>query len=442
MNFSGHVQDADMEEALLALRQADAISLNECAHISDKCAQNFFDQCGSLYSLIIRGCTWLTDDTLRVVADCHPDLEVFRISDAPMITDAGLTYVASHCHGLDIVELEKCILVGDSFIRMLGSLQVPYLNISECPQVSEEALLAFIAETGDKLLTFAVSFNERITDRTLQALAQYCPHLLNLDVGDCINVTDAGLSALILACEELIVLYVEGCVLSSATLHMLSTTICTNIEKICVTDCLDMRDRHIEQLTSRATLIQELGISGSKHLTNQSLISIGNHLSCLEELRVQDCNNFDYTGFTAVAQGCLQLRILDVAFCEHFDDNSLREIAVHCLHLSELHISYTSGISDIGVGYLAEHSAHLMSIDITSTRVTEKAVTRLVQSCLKLTNIEWRTRESVSDALQQLAQCKVTLELGTEESLLSFGDTDEDDEDDQEEEIPWEEWFW
>lgn len=154
MNFPANVQDADIEEALLALSQTGAITLNECANISDKCAQNFFDQCASLYSLIIRGCTWLTDDTLRVVADCHPDLEELRINDAPLVTDAGLTCIASHCPLLGIVDLEKCIQVGDPFIRKLGS-GLHFLRILDCPQVNEEELLAFIAARGDKLFTFA-----------------------------------------------------------------------------------------------------------------------------------------------------------------------------------------------------------------------------------------------------------------------------------------------
>lgn len=415
MVFPTHVQDADLEAAYSALSQVSSVSFIKCLGLSSKCLENLFNTCGSLMIVAFEECTWLTDDTLYAAAVGSPNLQKLRIGDAPLVTDEGAARVASVCPFLGCIDFRNCAMIGDAFVRELCSCDIYYLSLAECPQVTEEALLALIAETGKNLVTFVVPSNERITDRTIQALAQYCPQLQELEICSCPNITDAGLSALVPICHSLTFLSADGCSFSSVSFNALSKSIGSQLLNLSISECNGLCDAHIEQITARSSCLEELNISQSSLLTNQTLVCIGKCLAKLQCLKVSMCDLFDYVGFAAVAGGCPNLTTLDVAFCEGFNNDCLHEIATHCPDLSDLYISDIPAITNKGIGYLAHYNTQLKYIDITCTSVTETAVIQLIHCCKSLAVITWDNRQKVTDKLQTLAsQRKIHLILDTE----------------------------
>ena len=416
MIFRAHIEDADLDAASSVFTKHCSIFFYGCTKLSEKAVQSFFRECNWLSVLGVDGCTWLTDNMLRVVAEHHTYLFELTFSNAPLITDEGAAHLASCCSDLGKIHIKNCALLGDVFIRQLGRCDVFGLNLTDCPNTSEEALLEFIAETGDNLTYFSISDNLRVTFKTLQALARFCPLLEVLMVDGCQNIDDAGFITLFPACQQLTYFSAYNCTFSAAALDMMSATISTRMRHLCISECDVFNDQHIEQITARAANIDELHIGYCPLLTNRALIYIGNRLPCLEELRVQAGILLSYSGFASVAHGCPNLRSLDVTFCEHFDNNSLREIAKHCTQLSELALSDIKCMTAVSMSLIAKYCPNLEDIDIGFTSVTEAAVTHLITSCPKLTSIAWESQASVGDALQELVtQRKIKLALADED---------------------------
>eukprot|EP01032_Pedospumella_encystans_P014508 gene14508-16654_t len=260
MIFRANIQDADLDCASSVFTKLCFISFYGCAKLSKKAVQNFFSKCNSLEALCVDECTWLADDILHAVAKHHPHLFELTISDAPLITDEGAAHLASCCPDLGHFDLKDCAMLCGSFLQELGRCDVFALTLTECPKIREEPLLAFIAERGEDLCHLFVTKNVHITDKTLKALARFCPQLDELSVDGCQNIGEAGFSALIPVCQQLTYLSANNCMFSAAALDTMSATISTRMRHLCISECDVLNDQHIEQITARAANIDELHI--------------------------------------------------------------------------------------------------------------------------------------------------------------------------------------
>jgi len=70
-----------------------------------------------------------------------------------------------------------------------------------------------------QLIEFCVGSYAGVSDTTLQALANHCPHLQVLDIEDCSDLTEEGVAAVVHACCDLISLIVGKDVIAEETLE-------------------------------------------------------------------------------------------------------------------------------------------------------------------------------------------------------------------------------
>ncbi|KAK8509325.1 hypothetical protein V6N13_062374 [Hibiscus sabdariffa] len=165
-----------------------AISLVNCLGIKDlNSGLPPLSPCESLRLLSIHNCPGFGDASLVALGRLCPQLQHVELCGLHGITDAGFLPLVESCEaGLLKVNLSGCVKLSDKVVCMISDLHgwtLEQLNLDGC----------------------------KITDASLDAIAENCQLLSDLDIAKC-AITDSGIAAL--AHSNLInlqVLSVSGC---------------------------------------------------------------------------------------------------------------------------------------------------------------------------------------------------------------------------------------
>lgn len=146
------------------------LDLTGLTGVSDEGLLSFlYSGCRDLVSVNVSGCVQLTDRALCGIAkQCGRSLRNFALDGCKLVTDKGLKAIALHC-----------IVLED-------------LDVSQC-SVSDEGVLALVAETGQTLSSLNLSGCGGITDRILPMIEEKCQGLVGLNLKHCMGLTRRGL---------------------------------------------------------------------------------------------------------------------------------------------------------------------------------------------------------------------------------------------------------
>lgn len=166
-----------------------SVSLVKCMGIKDLSAEfPSLSPCVSLRSLSIRSCPGFGSMSLAMVGKLCPQLHHLDLSGLCGITDVGLLPLLECCES--------------------GLAKV---NLSDCSNLSDEVVLALARLHGATLELLNLDGCRKITDVAMEALAESCPLLNDLDLSRC-WITDCGVAALSRGVQSnLQILSVSGC---------------------------------------------------------------------------------------------------------------------------------------------------------------------------------------------------------------------------------------
>ncbi|GMH94441.1 hypothetical protein TrST_g2725 [Triparma strigata] len=172
------------------------ISHDACGWISGGLGHNK-PGCYKLRSIDLSNCPGIIDRALQYLSHCRK-LKYASFANDHKITSAGVSALAEGCKFLRVLNLERCVNVGDDGIVSLGMncQNLLSLNCSMCNLLTDRAL-AGLAIGCQKLQALNVAGAKKISEAGLCELAQHCGNLSTLNVGGCELVTRNGLLALI-----------------------------------------------------------------------------------------------------------------------------------------------------------------------------------------------------------------------------------------------------
>ncbi|GAB2289938.1 F-box protein skp2b [Dionaea muscipula] len=170
------------------------------------------------------------------------------------------------------------------------------------PQLEDDAVEA-IANCCHDLQDLDLSKSFKLTDRSLYALARGSPNLTKLNISGCSAFSDSALAYLTGFCRKLKVLNLCGCV---------------------------------------------------KTASDRALQAIGYNCSQLQSLNLGWCENVGDLGVTSLAYGCPDLRALNLCGCVLITDESVIALASRCRHLRSLGLYYCQNITDRAMYSLAQ----------------------------------------------------------------------------------------
>ncbi|KAL6614064.1 hypothetical protein ACP70R_036334 [Stipagrostis hirtigluma subsp. patula] len=208
------------------------------------------------------------------------------------VTKLSLSWCQDHMNDLVI-----------SLAHKFTKLQV--LSLRQIKPQLEDSGVEAVANYCHDLRELDLSRSFRLSDRSLYALAHGCPHLTRLNISGCSNFSDAALVFLTSQCKNLKCLNLCGCVRAAS---------------------------------------------------DRALQAIGCNCGQLQSLNLGWCDSITDKGVTSLASGCPELRAVDLCGCVLITDDSVVALANGCPHLRSLGLYYCQNITDRAMYSLAANS--------------------------------------------------------------------------------------
>lgn len=190
-----------------------------------------------------------------------------------------------------------------SLAHKFTKLQV--LSLRQIRAQLEDSGVEAVANNCHDLRELDLSRSFRLSDRSLYALAHGCPHLTRLNISGCSNFSDAALVFLSSQCKNLKCLNLCGCVRAAS-------------------------DRALQAIACNCGQLQSLNLGWCDSITDK--------------------------GVTSLASGCPELRAVDLCGCVLITDESVVALANGCPHLRSLGLYYCQNITDRAMYSLAANS--------------------------------------------------------------------------------------
>lgn len=172
----------------------------------------------------------------------------------------------------------------------------------------------------------------QLEDNAVEAIANFCHDLQELDLSKSFKLTDRSLYAL-----------AHGC---------------PNLTKLNISGCSSFSDSALAYLTSFCKKLKSLNLCGCvRAATDKALQAIAYNCRELQTLNLGWCENVGDLGVTSLAYGCPDLRALDLCGCVLITDESVIALAKGCPHLRSLGLYYCQNITDRAMYSLAQRRA-------------------------------------------------------------------------------------
>lgn len=338
------------------------------------------------------------------------------------------------------------LLRGEMLTRILKRYRaVEHLDLSLCPQISDQCLGFVAAAAGPSLLSIDLSRLVRFSHLGLSVLAKGCENLVEIDVSYCARfgdmeaaaisnaknlqtlklvrcqmVSDLGLSLIAVGCSKLQDLNLKWCVGVSDLGVELVAIKCKELRSLDVS-YLQITNKCIASITQLSYLETFVSV-GCVCIDDKGLTLLKNGCKSLQRLDVSKCQSMSSTGIISLANGCIALQQLNLAYCipvtnallasfDKYDSlqsirfdgceissSGLKSIGKSCKSLMELSLSKCTGVTDEGISALVGGCTGLKILDITCCRdLTDVAITAVATSCGNLSCLKMESCALVTE---------------------------------------------
>ncbi|KAG7659848.1 Leucine-rich repeat cysteine-containing subtype [Arabidopsis suecica] len=185
------------------------------------------------------------------------------------------------------VIIASCICSG---WRDAVSLGLTRLSLSWCKK-NMNSLVLSLAPKFVKLQTLVLRQDKpQLEDNAVEAIANHCHELQDLDLSKSSKITDHSLYSL-----------ARGC---------------TNLTKLNLSGCTSFSDTALAHLTRFCRKLKILNLCGCvEAVSDNTLQAIGENCNQLQSLNLGWCENISDDGVMSLAYGCPDLRTLDLCSC-------------------------------------------------------------------------------------------------------------------------------
>ena len=219
----------------------------------------------------------------------------------------------------------------------------------------------FIISHCSCLLSIDISgeFNHsRVTDHTLQSLADHCTGLQSLSLSDCRKITDTGL--------------------------VIISMNCTNLKSLKIYYCNKITDASIISISIYCSGLLSLNLRRCKKITNASIISLSTHCTGLLSLNLYDCDHISDASIISISTHCTGLLSLNLDYCNRITDASIISLSTHCSGLQSLNLYRCHQITDASIISISEHCTGMKKLEVSETAITDASLIAIAKNCTGL----------------------------------------------------------
>ncbi|EDO47403.1 predicted protein, partial [Nematostella vectensis] len=210
------VTDASLKEVARYCTNLECINLY-CTATTENGFEELVRRCRNISGCIhLTWCFFITDESLKSIANQCKCLKTFRIRECQQVTDQGLKEILLSCSMLRTLEIERLYQVSDltnqSMNRAENLPNLQSLKITDT-RMNDETLTKLTERCPNlrSLLKWLSVLVRRVHDSDLFAIATHSHQLIGLELGDCGGCSDRGVSSLSRGCPYLMKLVLKGC---------------------------------------------------------------------------------------------------------------------------------------------------------------------------------------------------------------------------------------
>ncbi|KAI8799837.1 hypothetical protein BJ742DRAFT_844052 [Cladochytrium replicatum] len=233
----------------------------------------------------------------------------------------GLAYtVLSSLALLECLHLTNCYhLSSDEMSKLMHAFPgLKKLSLAGCGPAAADGVVEAIAETCVNLVDLDLSECHFIEDASVTRLADNLgDRLKRLNLHYCDLVTDRGVSHLSKRCIKLEALDVANCDVGDVTIREIANNLSDTLQSLNIRECYRITDSSIVYLFQRATKLKSVDLSFT-NITDSSLRELGNtklHPRQLQELALIACRGVSVCAIFQAARGCPRLQRVWIRRC-------------------------------------------------------------------------------------------------------------------------------
>nr|SVE94211.1 EOG090X05GA [Simocephalus serrulatus] len=216
LSLCKQITDSSLSRLSQHCRQLQELDLGGCCNVTNAGLLLIAWGLKSLKSLNLRSCWHVSDLGIASLAGLGSDaegnlaLEHLGLQDCQKLTDDALMHVSLGLKKLKSINLSFCLSISDSGLKYLAKMpSLCELNLRSCDNISDVGM-AYLAEGGSRITSLDVSFCDRIDDQAVVHVAQGLVHLKQLSLSAC-HVSDEGLIRVALSLLDLQTLNIGQC---------------------------------------------------------------------------------------------------------------------------------------------------------------------------------------------------------------------------------------
>ncbi|XP_008149545.3 LOW QUALITY PROTEIN: dynein regulatory complex subunit 6 [Eptesicus fuscus] len=385
------------------------LSLAYCRKFTDKGLRylNLGDGCHKLIYLDLSGCTQISVQGFRNIANSCTGIMHLTINDMPTLTDNCLKALVEHCHRITSVVFIGSPHISDLAFNALSNCNLRKIRFEGNKRITDSCF-KYIDKHYPNISHIYMANCKGITDSSLKSLSPL-KQLSVLNLANCIRIGDMGLKQFLdgPSSTKIRELNLSNCIqVGDATIQRLSER-CQNLNYLSLRNCEQLTDSGVEYILNIYSLIS-LDLSGT-NISNEGLSTLSRHKK-LKELSLSECYQFNNYGIQVFCKVSQILEHLDVSYCTQLTDEFITTLSIYCLKLTFLSIAGCTKITDLAMEMLSAKCHYLHILDISGCDLLTDEIFQFLQiGCqqlriLKMQNCRLISREAamkMSSIVQQ-----------------------------------------
>ena len=258
----------------------------------------------------------MTDKTVELHLASHcPGLEDLQLSGCSLISNPSLRAIATSLRRLRRLKLRSCWQVSDAGVMSLTSATpgppLEELHLQDCQRVSDNSL-RHISQGLGSLTSLNLSFCANISDSGMKSLSKISS-LRTLNLRSCDNISDIGVGYLAEGCVSLQSLDLSFCRVTDAAMNHIASGL-FNLRSLSLVQCR-ITDEGVAKICKTLADLHFLNIGQCSLVSDLGLSHIGARLGQLRGIDLYGCVEVTQTGLASLKMGCPKLSQINVALC-------------------------------------------------------------------------------------------------------------------------------
>jgi len=279
---------------------------------------------------------------------------------------------------LHTLHLALCFFLTDDHLEALlrKCTQLHEINLSACHKVTVKGI-EMIGKLCPQLESLNIANGHTITSNAIHSIINDCPNIHSLNFASCWAMDDTVLAHLGTIRHQLQYVNLCGCKL---------------ISKVGISNMLGNDSLGVTQpnCCNTCPLLHTLYLSNCKpDITTPSIKEIAAAAPNLTSLNIGSIKTVEDSAIISLANSCNRLQELLASWCP-ITDQAISALAPKCVNLQVLNLSGCNRIADLTCASLSENCHQLRKINLSSTRITFGAITKLIENSPDLKSVDIR----------------------------------------------------